>query len=65
MVRMLSASSVAPYMPDIPMQPSPSRNTSGPVEPSVTVRCAFVDSFVVMVCLSSSANITVRHIEIQ
>jgi len=37
MVATLSASSVAPYIPDIPMQPSPKGNTEGPVAPSFTV----------------------------
>src|SRR5450432_1581811 len=31
---MLSALSAGPYMPDMPMQPRPSGETTGPVEPS-------------------------------
>jgi hypothetical protein len=34
MVAMLSARSAGPYMPDMPMQPSPSALTSGPSAPS-------------------------------
>ena len=34
---MLSLSSTAPYMPDIPMQPRAMRNTFSPVEPSSRV----------------------------
>src|SRR5947209_5779638 len=37
MVVMLSASSAWPYIPDIPMAPSPSVETSGPVAPSLRV----------------------------
>src|SRR5579875_3388889 len=33
-VAMLSSSFAAPYIPDIPMQPSPRGKTSGPVAPS-------------------------------
>src|SRR5690606_41781642 len=36
MVARLSASSAAPYIPDIPMHPSPRGKTSGPVAPSFT-----------------------------
>src|SRR5690242_5266939 len=35
MVAMLSASSLGPYMPDIPMQPKASGETCGPASPSV------------------------------
>src|SRR6478736_5702510 len=34
MVAMLSSRSAGPYMPDIPMQPKPTRDTSGPCSPS-------------------------------
>src|ERR1035441_6973612 len=34
MVEMLSASSLGPYMPDIPMQPSARADTGGPLAPS-------------------------------
>ena len=36
-VAMLSRRSAGPYMPDIPMQPSPIRDTSGPFAPSMFV----------------------------
>ena len=45
-VAMLSARSAGPYMPDMPMQPSPIAETSGPLLPSLrrlitpTLACA-------------------------
>ena len=38
LIRMLTASSVAPYAPEIPMQPIPIEKTCGPAVPSLTVR---------------------------
>ena len=35
MVAMLSARSAGPYMPDMPMHPSPRAETSGPLVPSL------------------------------
>ena len=37
MVAMLSARSLGPYMPDMPMQPRPTIETFGPVLPSLRV----------------------------
>src|SRR5436190_20546486 len=39
-VAMLSARSAGPYRSDMPMHPSPSSDTSGPVRPSLRVRTA-------------------------
>jgi hypothetical protein len=41
-VAMLSASSACPYIPDIPMQPSPTAETCGPPFPSVRVCMALL-----------------------
>ena len=35
MVAMLSSRSAGPYMPDMPMHPSPTAETSGPLVPSL------------------------------
>src|SRR5689334_20794304 len=48
MVAMLSASSLWPYMPDMPMQPSARGNTKGPVAPSCrreVMRASYPGSF--------------------
>jgi hypothetical protein len=37
---MLSARSAGPYMPDMPMQPSPSTDTDGPVRPRLILSMA-------------------------
>src|SRR5947209_7978520 len=39
-VAMLSARSAGPYMPDMPMQPRPRAETSGPVDPSLRLTMA-------------------------
>jgi hypothetical protein len=36
-VAMLSSRSAGPYIPDIPMQPKPTRDTSGPCSPSLVI----------------------------
>jgi len=51
MVATLSRSSAGPYIPDIPMHPSPMGNTWSPVEPSA--RGSIAESVVIFSNVSS------------
>ncbi len=39
MVAMLSSRSAAPYMPDMPMHPKPTAETTGPAAPNCLLGC--------------------------